>query len=120
MANQINYTKALLKKYGMQDCKPVSTPVDANRKVMAENDKDEPTDQQQYQSMIGSLMYLAVNTRPDICYAIGKLAKFSNKPTKTHLTALKRVLRYLKGTADHGILHQKQKSGCTCVGFFRC
>jgi hypothetical protein len=53
---------------------------------------------QQYQSAIGSLMYLSVSTRPDIAYAVGTLARFSSKPTKEHCTALKRVLCYFKGT----------------------
>ena len=50
----------------MQDCKPVCTPVDVNTKLTKATDEEESVDQQQYQSAIGSLMYLSISTRPDI------------------------------------------------------
>jgi hypothetical protein len=83
---------------------------------MVATDEDECVDQQLYQSAIGGLMYLSMSTRPDITYAVGNLARFSSKPTKTHWTALKRVLRYLKGTMKHGILYSQNESA-VCVGF---
>ncbi len=61
-------------------------------------------------------MYLSVSTRPDIAYAVGNLARFSSKPTKDHWTALKRVLRYLKGTVNYGILYS-QKGSSDSIGF---
>ena len=61
-------------------------------------------------------MYLSVSTRPDISYAVGNLARYSSKPTKEHWTAMKCVLRYLKGTGKHGILYS-QKGSIECVGF---
>ena len=100
----------------MQDCKPVGTPVDISAKLVKAKDEDECIDQQLYQSAIGSLLYLSVSTRPDITYAVGNLARFSSKPTKHHWTALKRVLRYLKGTVKHGILYF-QKGSNECVGY---
>ena len=51
-----------------------------------------------YQSMVGSLIYAAIATRPDIAQAVGALAKFNPSPNQAHLTAVKRVFRYLKGT----------------------
>ena len=53
--------------------------------------------------MIGSLLYAAIATRPDIAYAVGVLSKFCASPDESHLTAAKRVLRYLKGTLHYGI-----------------
>ena len=99
----------------MQDCKPVGTPVNVASKLVIAADKDENVDPQLYQSLIGSLMYLSVTTMPDITYAVGNLARFSSKPTKEHWTALKCVLRYLKGTVKHGILYG-QKGSNECVG----
>ena len=61
-------------------------------------------------------MYLSICTRPNIAYAVSYLARFSSKPNKSHWTAAKRVLRYLKGTADHGIVFTKSESD-ECVGF---
>ena len=110
------YTENLLKKFGMHDCKPVSTPMDIGSKLVIATDEDVCVDQQLYQSAIGSLMYLSVSSRPDITYAVGNLARFSSKPTKEHWTALKRVLRYLKGTMKHGILYSQKGSG-ECVGY---
>ena len=107
---QPSYTRNLLEKFEMQDCKPVSTPVDANAKLQKANDEDDLANQLQYQSAIGSLMYLSLCTRPDIAFAVGNLAKFCGKPTKSHWTALKRVLRYLKGTVNYGILYRRQQT----------
>ena len=80
----------------MEDCKPVNTPVDISSKLTQATDDDQRVDQHRYQSAIGSLMYLAVSTRPDISFAVSSLARFSSNPTKEHWTALKRLLRYLK------------------------
>ena len=61
-------------------------------------------------------MYLAVSTRPDIAFAVNNLARFNSKPQKEHWTALKRVLRYLKGTTNIGILY-KQDGADKCLGY---
>ena len=61
-------------------------------------------------------MYLSVCTRPDIAYAVGTLARYSSKPGRSHWTAVKRVLRYLKGTTNHGIVFRGGASG-NIVGY---
>jgi hypothetical protein len=101
---------------GMTDCKPVKTPVDPDSHLVKATEEEVGVDQQVYQSMVGSLMYLAMCTRPDIAYAVGTLARFSSRPNKTHWIAAKRVLRYLKGTASHGIVFRGGMSG-NCVGY---
>ena len=83
------YTQNLLEKYGMQDCKSVNP-------LWMPSSNDPCIDQQQYQSVIGSLMYLSVSTRPDISFAVGKMTRYSSHPTSTHWKALKRVLSILK------------------------
>ena len=110
------YTKNLVESLGMQDCKPVVTPVSIGSTLNKATDDDECVDQKKYQSAIGSLMYLSVCTRPDIAYSVDSLARFTSKPTKEHWTALKRLLRYLKGTLQHGILYTKDGSS-SCVGY---
>jgi hypothetical protein len=62
-------------------------------------------DETEYQSLVGSLMYAMTGTRPDLAYAVSQLSQFNARPTSTHLTAAKRVLRYLKGHADLGITY---------------
>lgn len=111
---QPTYTRNLLAKLGMQECKSVGTPVDVNSKLVKAVEAEEAVEQQQFQSAIGSLMYLSVCTRPDIAYAVCNLAKHTSKPTSVHWTALKRVLRYLQGTVDYGILYQDSGE---CIGF---
>ena len=110
------YIQKLLKKQKMSDCKPVGTPVDPGSHLVKATDDDEALDQQRYQSLVGSLMYLAVCTRPDLAYAVNTLARFSSKPNRIHWVAAKRVLRYLKGTASHGIVFTKSDSG-ECLGY---
>ena len=101
------YTKNLLKSYGMQDSNPVNTPADANSKLQPATNQDEPLNQTQYQSAVGSLMYLSVSSRPDIAFAVNNLARFNSNPRKEHWSALKRVLRYLNGTINHGLLYKQ-------------
>ena len=61
-------------------------------------------------------LYLSTRTRPDIAYALGIVSRFSAKPTKEHWTAIKRILRYLKGTVNLGLLYT-QKASSECVGY---
>ena len=110
------YTENLLKRFGMQDSKPTSTPVDVNSKLQPATKQDETFNHTEYQSAVGSLMYLAVSTRPDIAYAVNNLARFNSNPQKVHWTAMKRVLRYLKGTINHGILYRQDGSD-KCIGY---
>ena len=62
-------------------------------------------DQELYQSAAGSLLYLSTKIRPDIAYAVGNVPHFSSEPTQTHWTAVKRIMRYLNGTPDFGLLY---------------
>ena len=82
----------------MLDCNPAKTPAETGNQLVKADEKEPLLNQHQYSSAVGSLMYLATTTRPDITFAVGMLARFSSKPNKSHWTALKRVLRYLKGT----------------------
>lgn len=110
------YTKNLLKRLGMQDSKPIHTPVEVNTKLQLATNQAEPVNQTEYQSAIGGLMYLAVSTRPDIAFAVNNLARFNSNPQKEHWTAVKRILRYLKGTTNIGILYKQDESE-KCVGY---
>ena len=105
------YIEKLLVKFGMQECKPVGTPTDTSVSLVQAAEGDECVDQHLYQSAIGKLMYLSVNIRPDITFAVSNLTRFSSRPTANHWRALKRVLCYLRGTANYGILYS-QRSSC--------
>ena len=101
--NQKTYIENVLKRFDMSDCKTADTPLQ-NKLESCENSEhsDYP-----FQSLIGCLMFLAVNTRPDIAYATSYLSQFNTKHNKTHWEAAKRVLRYLKGTIDLSIIYRK-------------
>jgi len=90
----------ILNRFSMQDCKPVSTPIDSNHQLKAIEDEDQRTDATAYQQILGSSLYLVTGTRPDLSYTITHLSQFESSPSTKHLTAAKRVLRYLQGMKD--------------------
>ncbi|KAG6411307.1 hypothetical protein SASPL_129387 [Salvia splendens] len=100
---QEHYAKEILKKFKMEDCKPINTPVECGVKL-SKNDKGEKVDPTLYKSLVGSLRYLTC-TRPDILYATGLVSRYMENPTTTHFKAAKRILRYIKGTIDYGLLY---------------
>ena len=91
----------------MFDCKLVSTSVNQAVKLVASEDADDVCDQPMYQAIVGCLLYLATKTRPDIAYAVSSVARFSAKPNKLHWIAVKRILRYLKGTIQFGLNYRR-------------
>ena len=104
---QTKYIRDLLHKHGMENCAAVSTPMTQVQLTKAPDgykcEKDQLT---QYQSLLGELMHLMVQTRPDLAYCVSRLAQFMSNPTEDHWSALKRVLRYLQGTKDLGICYK--------------
>eukprot|EP00978_Attheya_sp_CCMP212_P011088 scaffold27118_cov29-Attheya_sp.AAC.2 len=87
----------------MTDCNPNYIPASTNALGLAP-DGTPMTETWNYRSIVGMLQYLAGNTRPDISYAVSQVARFSNAPKKSHATAIKSILRYLKRTAACGII----------------
>ena len=85
---QKQYILRMLEKYGLQDAKPVSTPADPNVRLRKDDGVSKTVDPVLYQSMVGSLLYAAIATRPDISQAVGTVSKFSSKPSEAHLTAV--------------------------------
>jgi len=83
----------------MEDCKSNATPLEVVYLSLCTVDDCPRANQKQYQSLIGSLLYLAMTTRPDIVHSVAKLAQRCSDPHKEHEVAAKRVLRYLKGTS---------------------
>jgi hypothetical protein len=98
----------------MNGCNPVHTPVDTAGKLSTE-DGDLLEDPTFYRSLAGALQYLTF-TRPDISYAVQQVCMFMHAPRTTHFLALKRILRYLKGTLDLGIL-MKPSTHSTLVAY---
>ncbi|XP_021720937.1 uncharacterized protein LOC110688457 [Chenopodium quinoa] len=106
--SQEKYVEDMLKNFNMSDCKPMATPMVTNEKL-SKYDGKEKVDASLYCSMVGSLIYLT-NTRPDIVHAVNIVSRFMSEPSKTHLAAVKRILRYIKGTKSHGIMYESEIS----------
>ena len=99
--SQEKYLKETLKKFKMEDCKPVSTPMITRCKLCA-NDGSTDVDQKLYRYKIRSLLYLTAS-RPDIMLAVGIVARYQATQKKNHLLAIKRIFRYLQGTSHYGL-----------------
>jgi hypothetical protein len=91
----------VLSRFRYSDYTPISTPYNPN--VLLRKNRRIAWDQLRYYEIIGSLMYLASATRPDISFAVSKLSRFVSNPGDDHWRALERVLRYLKGTVSYDI-----------------
>lgn len=105
--HQRGYIDDILKRFGMSDCKPVGTPVDVNTKLAKGKKRSIEEEKYPFRELVGALSYLAITTRPDISFAASYLGQFNNCYAKEHWTAAKRVLRYLKGSRDLGLVYQK-------------
>jgi Reverse transcriptase (RNA-dependent DNA polymerase) len=99
------YARKILQKFGMHDCNPVATPMELGAKL-SKLEGGEDVDSNTYQSIIGSLRYLTC-TKPDIAFVVGVASQFMEDPRHSHLKVVKRILRYVKGTEDLGLLYQK-------------
>ena len=90
--SQPKYLEGILKRFNMDKCKPVSTPLEQGRKFQHLSENEKPIDVQCYQMIIGCLTYTAMTTRPDLAAAVGILSKYMSKPGKDHWTGVKRIL----------------------------
>lgn len=104
--DQVQYLESILKKYKMQDCNAVSTPIEPGIELTREPTKDKKLEHQCRQ-LIGSLMYAMLGTRPDICYALSYLSRYQNYASEKLWNALKRILRYIKGTLHYKIIYKE-------------
>ncbi|WVZ84823.1 hypothetical protein U9M48_031810 [Paspalum notatum var. saurae] len=116
------YTRDLLKRFKMDDCKSIETPMETNVKLEAD-ESGIKVDQTLCRSMIGSLLYLCAS-RPDIMFSVCLCARFQADPKESHLTTMKRILRYLKHTPSIGLWYPNGASfellGYSDSDFARC
>ncbi|RVX01148.1 Retrovirus-related Pol polyprotein from transposon TNT 1-94 [Vitis vinifera] len=103
--SQRKYVLDLLNETGMLGCKPAETPMDTTVRL-EESDGSAPVDKGRYQRLVGKLIYLS-HTRPDIGFSVSVVSQFMNNPTEKHMTAVIRILRYLKMTPGKGLFFQR-------------
>jgi hypothetical protein len=106
--HQAKYTKDILKKFKMDDSKPLSTPMSTTTALDEDEDGD-PVDQKEYRSMIGSLLYL-MTRRPDIQFSVSLCARFQASPRTSHRQAVKRIFRYLRYIPELGLWYSASSS----------
>jgi hypothetical protein len=102
---QKKYAIEVLKRFGMAESNPVSSPIVPGVKLN-KDDQGVQVDESYYKQIVGSLMYLTT-TRPDMMFSVSLISRFMSRPTELHLQAAKRILRYLQGTTNFGILYKR-------------
>ncbi|KAL1199181.1 Retrovirus-related Pol polyprotein from transposon TNT 1-94 [Cardamine amara subsp. amara] len=118
LVHQMAYTEKVLKRFNMDQSHPLTSPMvvrslDLDKDPFGPKKDDEEVlgPEMPYLSAIGAFMYLASHTRPDICFAVNLLSRFSSCPTQRHLNGIKHILRYLRGTKDLGLFYTNHKDG---------
>ena len=104
--SQTGYINKILDRFGFTNCRPVATPLDPNAQFRVDETSTE-IDSNEYQSIIGSLMYAAIGTRPDLAYTTTFLSQYNSTPSTKHLQAAKRALRYLRGTTEWSLFYPR-------------
>lgn len=115
---QTTYLKKVLSRFNMLNSTPISTPMDpgAGNTIMPSEDQADKETITWYQSVVGSLMWPAMHTRPDIAYAVGVLSRYCSNPGPLHCKYLQRIMRYLASTLDVGLVF-RGNTGNDLVGY---
>jgi hypothetical protein len=101
--SQRQYLLNILQRFGMDECKPCSTPCVPKKMIDAQNaDKIDATFP--FREAVGSLLYLSNHTRPDISFAVGMLGRAMAAPSAQDVVAVKRLFRYLSGTRGYSLV----------------
>jgi histone deacetylase 1/2 len=107
---QERYATDILERVNMSNCKSISTPMATSEKLSIHDmEKLGPQDSTRYRSIVGGLQYLTF-TRPDISFAVNKVCQFLHSPSLVHWLAVKRIIRYIKGTIKNGLHIRKSDS----------
>ncbi|GMF35188.1 unnamed protein product [Phytophthora fragariaefolia] len=115
--HQTKYCEQILERFGFSEAHPSRIPMETKLRLTV-NDTDTAARKQEprngavfpYRELVGSLMYLATCTRPDLAYAVGQLSRYVQNPTQQHIGAAKRLLRYLVGTKTQGIVYSRDQA----------
>ncbi len=103
--DQTVYLQTVLSCFGMTDAKFASTPLPQGYKPLENPNPVDPVIRSKYQSVIGSLLYIMLGTRPDIAYTVTKLSQFAVNPSREHLDKALYICRYLAGTSKYALVY---------------
>ncbi|XP_062535018.1 uncharacterized protein LOC134204205 [Armigeres subalbatus] len=103
----------LITRFGMSECNPARTPMEKGLVLKREGENIN----QPYRELLGSLMYVMLSVRPDICYPVGYLGRFQQQPSTEHWQALKRIVRYLQGTKKLMLQFKRNPKSRALIGF---
>ena len=104
--DQTQFVDELLERFGMKECNTESTPM-VSRLTDKDPEKLDKNEHELYRNMVGSLLYLACWTRPDISFAVSELSRFVSSPGSSHMKAVKHLLRYLRGSREMGLNYSR-------------
>jgi Reverse transcriptase (RNA-dependent DNA polymerase) len=103
------FAKRILHDCGMADCNSTQAPMEVRLKL-SKKSSSPPVNQTTYRSIVGSLRYLT-HTRPNLAYSVGIVSRYMESPKTEHMTAVKHILRYVKGTPGMGCYYERKKAG---------
>ena len=113
--SQLSFIDTIARRFDITHGRAILSPMDPSANLYASTNADETVDIP-YASLIGSINYCAISTRPDIAFATNKCAQFSSKPSLAHWEAAKRIVRYLLNTKDYGITYRQEGRGVEGYG----
>ena len=113
--SQTSYAQKLLEHANLGECNAVATPLETRVKF-TNKEEGSRVNSTLYRSLIGSLRYLT-HTRPDLLFSVGILCRYKENPSPEHYNGVKRVLRYVKGTEEYGLLYKQGESNAEVVGY---
>ncbi|XP_039121527.1 uncharacterized mitochondrial protein AtMg00810-like [Dioscorea cayenensis subsp. rotundata] len=102
--SQHKYAANLLNKFGMENCNSATTPMNTNEHLQLHDDSENVCSTK-YRRIVGGLLYLT-HTKPDLMFAVSTVSRFMSSPSSHHYGALKRILRYVKGTLNYGLFYK--------------
>lgn len=120
--SQKGYVEKVLQRFGMNQAKPVSTPLAAHFKLSLKDTPETEIEVEQmskvpYANAVGSLMYAMVCTRPDISHAVSVVSRYMSNPGKRHWEAVKWIMRYLRGSTDVSLIYDGNQASESVVGY---
>ena len=106
--DQCTYIDEKLKHFNMSECKGASTPETLDKMQKVKNESEVVSNVNEYRSIVGSLIYAAISTRPDINHAVNICSRYMHQPSQAHVTGAKRILRYLYENSRYGLEYRNE------------